>query len=100
MGPGSYSPFIWQDGEPGFSSHFPALSWLLRILPASPGIDDAAPARGSGFRRGAQAPEDPRARVGGIDDRVDLEQRGHVERLATLVGHRDHGLERLLAGDG
>src|SRR3954465_15700419 len=56
-------------------------------------------------RAGARVEEhaDPAARVGGVDDVVDLAVGGHVDALPVLVGGGHGGLERapalLLVGD-
>src|SRR5439155_890807 len=51
-------------------------------------------------RRRVEQRGDPAARVGGVDDVVDLAVRGHVDARAVLVGGGDRRLERLLALPG
>src|SRR5438309_5410720 len=73
-------------------------TWSL-VFRASPGIDEAPPDLAFRPRR-VQPAQDPVARLRWIDDGVELEERGHIERRAAPVRLRDERLRHLLAGGG
>src|ERR1700737_1762432 len=70
-----------------------------RPAPSSPRSDVGALLAGAwcGRRRRAQSGENPAARLERVDNVVELEMRGTVQRLTLLIHPRHHLFEKLLA---